>query len=361
MAGEARADPYAATMPRRLLTSCALALVLVTVAACADTPPRDVGESTVEPAPGFAVEANVVVGLDRPTQMIAGPDGRLWVAQLAGPEGAGQGQVVAVGRDDGTIEVLVEGLDKPTGLAFAAGALWIQQPRSLLRAVVEQPTTAPAIAATEVVVDDLPNNGRSQGTLTVTADGVLVYATSGARDGDQPAAGSGALWELDPAAPRAIRPLARGLKNGYARVELDDGAMAVTDVLEPLPGVTPEDELNVLRRPGGDFGWPTCVGNREPVADLGATPRTCRDTLAPIALLGAGATPTSVVVAPWDPSLLVVARWNSRDVVGVPLAGGAPRTLLRLSGRPQHLLVDDDGILVSDHAEGVVHRLSPDG
>ncbi|HSJ45996.1 MAG TPA: hypothetical protein VK923_15075 [Euzebyales bacterium] len=76
----------------------------------------------------------LVSGLEGPTQMIVGPDDRLWVAQLVGGENAGTGQVVAVDRDSGELDVLVDGLDKPTGIAWLDGGLWIATPTSVLRA-----------------------------------------------------------------------------------------------------------------------------------------------------------------------------------------------------------------------------------
>ena len=65
--------------------------------------------------------------LTGPTQVIRGADGRLWVAELNGGESDGTGRVVAL-DDDGTVaDVLLDGLDKPTGITLAGGALWVMQ------------------------------------------------------------------------------------------------------------------------------------------------------------------------------------------------------------------------------------------
>lgn len=333
-------------------------LIALGVVGCGE-PADDTGDASVAVASGYELEFDVVTGLDGPTQMIEGPDGRLWVAQLAGPEGAQQGQVVAVDvpSSSGT-EVLLDGLDKPTGLAVLDGALWIQQRRSLLRASLREGEGGPAVGETELVLDRLPYNGRSEGTLTVTPDQTLLYETSGALAGDRAVEESGMLWELDPAAPERPDPIGTGLKNAYAHVFLDDGSLAITDVLEPLPGVEPQDEVNLLRVEGSDFGWPRCVNEAVPVTRFGATEPACRETVVPLALLGTGTTPTSVVVPPWDPGVVLLARWSARDVVRVPLAGGEQQQVLSFDGRPQHLLVRDDHVLVSDHATGRIHRLS---
>lgn len=333
-----------------------LAVAAAIVVGCGASPPEQ-DRAGPRAAPGYAVEIDVVAGLERPTQMVVGPDGRLWAAQLAGAEGAGEGEIVAVDPDAGTLDVLADGLDKPTGLALLDGAVWIQQRRSLLRAPLRETASGVSVGAPEVLLDGLPFNGRSEGTLTVTPQGTLLYETSGARSGADVVADSGRLWELDPHAPDSPRVVATGLKNAYAHTVLDDGSIVVTDVLEPLPGVEPDDEVNRLTAPGGDFGWPRCTGDNEPVTQLGATGQDCAGAMAPVARLGPGATPTAVVVAPWDSQSLLVARWNVGDVVRVPLSGGPPRTVLDLPGRPQHLLVQDDAVLVSDHQQGVVHRL----
>lgn len=337
---------------RPALVFTVLALGVAVSTACG----RGEDSGTTQVADGLTV---VVDGLDGPTQMIEGPDGRLWVAQLAGPENAGRGEVVAIDPEEPSRrQVLLDGLDKPTGIAVLDGALWIQQPTSLLRAPLDLTAPPAQVDTPEVVLDDLPNNGRSQGTLTVTPDGTLLYETSGARRGSDSVEGSGILWELDPDDPGTPRVRARGLKNAYARTLLPDGRLVLTDVLEPLPGVAAEDEVNVLAADGGnaDFGWPRCVGDRQPVVDLGVGEADCQDTAAPIALLGTGSTPTSVVLSPWDPDQLLVARWNAGDVVMVPLAGGTPQVVIDALEHPQHLLVVDDHVLVTDHATGTISR-----
>ena len=69
---------------------------------------------------------------------------------------------------------------------------------------------------------------------------------------------------------------------------------------------------------GDDFGYPRCVGDRRPVVELGAVAATCALTPPTHAIFAAGATPTSVAVAPWDPATLLVALWNRGEVVAVP-------------------------------------------
>jgi glucose/arabinose dehydrogenase len=304
---------------------------------------------------GLLVE-QAATGLVGPTQMIAGPDGRLWVAQLAGAENAGRGQVVAVDLESGAHEVLLDDLDKPTGLAWLDGALWIATPTQVVRAAGDPPSRP------HVVLDDLPNNGRSNGTLTVTPEDHLLFETSGRERAGGAVKGSGALWIIDPARPR--RPphmLASGLKNAYAHVYDRDGRLWATEVAEPIGGVAAPDEVNRIT-PGGDHGWPACVGDRDPVDAFGGDEDRCGRTVRPHATFTpTGATPTSVVVSPFDDTELLVALWNTDRVAAVPLDGGVARDLLTGLDHPQHLLVDRDALLVSDHGTGTIWRVRPEG
>lgn len=306
---------------------------------------------------GVAVE-QVVAGLEGPTQMIDGPDGRLWIAQLAGGENAGDGQVVAVERDgDGEPEVLLDGLAKPTGIAWLDGALWIATPTAVLRAAGDPP------GAPQPVVTDLPNNGRSQGTLTVTPDGELLYGVTGRERDGGGVEGSGALYVLDPAAPDAPRRLASGFKNAYAHVYDRDGQLWTTEVAEPIGGASAPDEIDRVVA-GADHGWPACVGVREPVDAFGGDEQRCADTVPPVATFDpAGVTPTSIVVDPADPDRFIVTLWNAGRVVTVPVDGGTePEDLLTGLEHPQHLLIaDGDAVLVSDFETGTIWRVTRQG
>jgi glucose/arabinose dehydrogenase len=300
----------------------------------------------------------LVAGLEAPTQMIVGPDDRLWVAQLAGPENAGTGQVVAVDPDSGAREVLVDGLDKPTGIAWLDGSLWIATPTALLRARGNPPDRPRQYLA------GLPNNGRSNGTLTVSPDDRLLYETSGRERAGGAVAGSGALWLIDPNAqvPTAPVQVASGLKNAYAHVYDASGQLWTTEIAEPIGGTAAPDELNRVVA-GVDYGWPSCVGEREPVAAFGGDEQRCRETGLPHTTFEpVGATPTAVVVSPFDPDQLIVALWNASRVVTVPVSGERrPEDLLLGLDRPQHLLVDGDALLVSDHATGTIWRVRAEG
>lgn len=333
--------------------------VLVAACSTAGTDPGGTASDASEGAVGVGQRLRVerlVSGLRGPTQMIVGPDDRLWIAQLAGGENAGTGQVVAADADAGAQEVLLDSLDKPTGIAWLDGALWIATPTALLRAEGNPPGTP------EVVLDGLPNNGRSNGTLTVTPERRLLYETSGRERDGGAVDGSGALWLLDPAAPDTPDRLATGLKNAYAHVYGDDGTLWTTEVAEPIGGASAPDEVDRVTR-GADHGWPACVGDREPVPSFGGDEARCRDTVRPhLTFEPVGVTPTSIVVNPLAADQFVIALWNAGRVVTAPISGGGEISdLVTGIARPQHLLVDGDALLISDHADGTIWRVRTDG
>jgi glucose/arabinose dehydrogenase len=306
----------------------------------------------------------VVRGLRGPTQMIVGPDQRLWVAQLAGEENASQGQVVAVSLATGEQQILLEQLFKPTGIAILADALWIAAGRDLLRAPL---SVTGEVGPVETILKDLPFNGRSQGTLTVSPAGHLIFETSGQRNGNQAIEGSARLWELDPAEPTQPRLIASGLKNAYAHTFDTAGRLWITDVHDDrVNDEAPPDELNLWVE-GADFGWPPCFGYQQPALNYGGTTESCATTRSPVVLFPPHSTPTSVVASPWEENTLLVALWGppEQTIVRVPFtligdnAVGQVEPFVSGMQNPQHLLLLPDGtLLASDFSAGVIYRLN---
>ena len=293
--------------------------------------------------------------------MTLAPDGRLWLTQLAGGENAGQGQVVAIELETGEREVLLTDLSKPTGLAVLDANLWLASSNNLLRA----PISDTGVGTPEVVLEDLPFNGRSNGTLTVTPDGNLLFETSGRRQGNEAQEGSGTLWELEPTNPTEPAPLATGLKGAYAHAFDADGNLFTTEIGDdPVNGQAPPDELNLVVS-GGNYGWPQCFGEQQPAENYGGTEEACQETLSPLALFAPQSTPTSVVASPFAENTLLVALWGpaERGVVQVSYDLDAPAAtevtpFIEGLELPQSLLnLPDGSLLVSAFAAGVVYRV----
>lgn len=348
-------------------------LLVLAALGCAeeDDPGPDDGQpGTAEP--GYLIQT-LIHGLPGPTQLAWHPDGRLLIALLGeGGEGSETGRIVAVDLSSAATEggtrrpepdVLVDGLDTPTGLAVAGDTLWIMERTRLV--------TAPlAGGATTIVRDDLPTNGRSNGSLTVLADGRLLFDTSGRQTDGVAEEGSGVLWSLDPTDPEAAElPALVGMKHAYATAEDGRGGLLVTEIGDGrYDGERPPDEvvalpdLDAADAPVADGGWPQCIGDRLPVAEHGGTPERCADTLRSLTLFEPSATPTGIAVAPWDDTRAVVALWVPGDLVEIPIEPGPGPDDAPVGGTviaagldgPQHLLADRWQLLVSAHRQGAI-------
>ncbi len=348
--------------------SVVVLVVWVLAAACGSS-----SESATEESPSFTVTP-IVEGLAGPTQIAWHPDGRLLVAVLGpGGERAETGQILAIDfpgpTEEGglleavTVDVLVDGLDTPTGVTVAGNALWIMERTRLVTAPLEGgPVT--------VVRDELPSNGRSNGSLTTAPDGRLLYDTSGKRQGEAAAEGSGVLWSLDPLDySMADVAVLVGMKHAYATVIDGSGGLLVTEISDGYyDGKRPFDEVVVIDEglPSGapaDGGWPQCVSGRVPVVNFGGTEERCEQTVPSVALFDIAATPTGIAIAPWDSTRAVVALWVTGDIVEFPIGlGGAesadapvtPTPIVSGLANPQHLLADGDRLLASIHGDGSI-------
>ena len=251
----------------------------------------------------------------------------------------------------------------PTGIALLDGDLWIATKRELLRASLEHVDEEGVAGPVEAMLSDLPFDGRSNGTLTITPERMLVFETSGARFGGEPTAGSATLWRLDPAKPEEPEALATGLKSAYGHAFDAAGRLWVTEIgADLVNGVAPPDELNLVAA-GADFGWPQCYAAQQPALNYGA--RRC---VVWYALAGCACPHAArrVVASPWEPDTLLVALRGKGEIarVRVDYAGdnarGEVETFVSGLIRPQHLLAwDEDSLLVSDQATGRVYRIYP--
>ena len=342
-------------LPCRRLVIALVAVAALALGACGDAAPELPPGITVADGLSITVYAE---GFDRPTQLTRTADGDLLVAELAGGENDASGRLLLVDGDDlDQRTVLQTDLDKPTGIAVTGDQVWIMERERLAVTTIEPG------APVETIAGDLPNNGRSQGTLTVSPDGQLLFNTSGRKRGAERTAGSGILWSVDPTSPTAAPPteIAQGFKHAYAHTFTADGQLWSIEMTDGnFDGERAGDELLAIQ-PGDDAGWPFCVDDNRPVVEFGGTPERCEAVPRSHALFGPGATPTDIVVAPWDPGTFLVALWIPGTVVSVPVEpSGAPyagEVVIDGIESPQALLVDGDQVLVVDHETGAVFAL----
>ena len=307
---------------------------------------RAVETATPTPPPFDLADGFTAVSLSYqfrgPTQFFIDHD-TLWVAHLNGGEGAVEGQVLQIDLASGEETVVLEKLDKPTGITLLDEAIWVATRDELLRAPLDN------LKAVEAVLTGLPNNGRSNGTLTVTPNGTLLYEVSGRRSNPE----SGRLYEYDPATGQS-RIVATGLKNAYAHTFDENGRLWITEIADgTLNDVTYPGEINLVVE-GADFGWPTCYGR-------GLAGSDCDGTRPAVKVLPENSTPTGIAVSPFSVDTLFVALWLTGEVIEVPLSfvgdnvRGGERPFIQNMQNPQHLFTHPDGSLwVSDFATGKI-------
>jgi hypothetical protein len=278
------------------------------------------------------------------------------VAELNGTEGGATGRVLHYASFDADPVVLIDGLLTPTGVAVDGDRLWVMEQRTLTVGPLADP------ADRSVVLDELPFNGRSEGTISAVPGGGILFDTSGRRERDRLATGSGSLFYLSGPDADPIE-FATGFKHAYAQTPLGDGRWFVTEISDgQLNGGVPPDELLIVAE-GDDFGYPRCIGDGEPVLAFEVPAAECAALPGSHALLPKGSTPTGVAIAPWDPDLVLVALWNAGRIVVVPVAAAdqphEPEVVVDAITHPQHLLADGDRVLVTDHTGGRILAIHP--
>ena len=338
----------------------------------------DHGLSELEVVNGLDVTL-FATGLTQPHSLAVSDDGVLFVSL---PK---VGQVVALIDSDGDgvvdkFHVFATGLDRPSGLAFHQGALYVATASKLLLLL---DTDNDYVAdARQVVNDELPVAKLHWAhALVVGADQHLYLSVAAEVEGDD--------WRR----AALLRVSADGTTELFATGLYDCQGLAVHPLSGSLWGTdnSPEtlgfdihpDELNVIVA-GGDYGWPFCYGNRLPDAELGSV-EICQSTQPSLAQLHANSTPRGLAFgatlqAPSQfQSMLYMALQGSDygkheqgfRLMGVPIGddgrivGWGIDLISGWSvdgkpwGQPTDCVVGADGCLyVSDRLAGCIYRIS---
>jgi glucose/arabinose dehydrogenase len=317
----------------------AVICTLMFVASCSKGQPNNSDKPT---------KSTVVSGLSGPTQFQLLDGNRLLIAQLNGDENAKTGQVLIVDRTSGAKTILLRDLDKPTGVLFNTGALWVMTRDNLQRADWDGMGTPGPL---QPVLESLPNNGRSEGTLTVVADDRIAFETTGNIVGGKVVNQSGRLWAYDPVA-KSSAVIAVGVKNAYAHAVLPDGQLLVTEIGDNIESA-PVEELNIVEQadpgtPSVDLGWPDCPGDK-----------TCDGIVSPIATFAPKVTPAGLALSA-DGLTAYVTLLTTGELVAVNVADGQQQVIASGLELPLHVVMGDDGLLlVGEHATGQIVSIKP--
>lgn len=316
--------------------------------------------------------------------MVLGPDGAVYISQPAanqitrlviGADGAVQSQTVAVKE-----------LNRPHGMAFHDGSLYIANTDGVVRTKLGPDGTA---TSTLVYVNHYSKGGGHWTRSILFGPDGGMYVSIGSscnlcveKDSDRAVV---MRYDADGSHGHVY---SRGLRNAVGlAVEPTTHAIWVTqnerDNLTPDHQNLPPEEINILRD-GGDYGWPYCYGDRIPNPEYHDATR-CARTLPPALEMQAHSAPlgitflTNATQLPSDMrgDALVAfhGSWNrttptGAKVVRIHVRDGKPvsyddfitgwqRPDGSRWGRPVDLLVLRDGsLLISDDASGEIVRVA---
>ncbi|MGQ0648852.1 MAG: PQQ-dependent sugar dehydrogenase [Gemmatimonadaceae bacterium] len=318
--------------------------------------------------------------------MARGPDGAVYVSQ---PRSGQITRLVDTNRDGraDSNTVAVSGLNRPHGMAFRDGWLYIANTDAVVRVRLGgngMPTGSP-----EKLAEYSSGGGHWTRTVVFGRDGAMYVSIGSScnvcveRTPDR-----AAVMRYD-ADGRSGRLFSSGLRNAVGMaVHPGTGEIWVTqnerDNLEPDHQDLPPEELNILVD-GGHFGWPYCHSNRVPTPDASVNdPARCPGTIPPALALPAHVAPlgiafldeASALPAEYRGDALVAyhGSWNRDTPVGakvvrIRVANGRPVRSEdfivgwgeggRRWGRPVDVIVAADGsVLVSDDQTGTIYRVT---
>jgi glucose/arabinose dehydrogenase len=298
-------------------------------------------------------------GLEHPTAMAWGPDGRLYVTEDTG-------RVVVARRGSRKPLVVARRLRTPLGMAWRGRTLYVSEQGRLSRFALR----GSALGGRRAVVRGLPFGEHQQDNVMLGPDDRL-YLGSGStcdvcREQDSRSA---TVLSLKPDGSD-LKIVARGLRNpfGLAFRPGTDRLYASVNGRDKLGTATrPEPaESVVLVREGAFYGWPSCWPSYQKRVLAGR----CRGVTPPVAYLEPHSSADGIAFWRGD---LFVALWgqylssrHGRKLVRIelPKDGRATRvsTFARGFDHPLALVVDPQGgLLVADWGRGVIYRISAPG
>ncbi|HSB61882.1 MAG TPA: PQQ-dependent sugar dehydrogenase [Vicinamibacteria bacterium] len=354
--------------------------------------PRPEGVEVRVP-PGFKVEV-VAEGFEVPRFMLLGPSQEILLSDSA-RDGGGAVYVLRAGRD-GRIEQktkIVEGLNRPYGLALWKDYLYLAEPDSVKRCKYDPGAMKAASPLEEVV--SLKGLGMGHWTRTLLFDrkGEKMYVTVGSASnvdaGEDPRRAAINRYDPDGSGHEIV---ATGLRNviGLRWLPGTDTLWAATQERDGLGDDLVPDYFTSVK-PGAFYGWPYAyIGPHEDPRRKGERPELVQKTVVPDVLLGAHVAVLDFVFyggKAFPPEyrggafLAQHGSWNRSKRVGYNLAfvpfkdgrpAGEPREFLsgfmlapdkaEVWGRPVGLLEMPDGsLLMTDDGGGRVWRISHGG
>ena len=350
------------------------------LAACAPAGWSPAQDGAIRLPPGFRLDT-FASGLGSPRFLAVSPSGDIFVSVPS------RGQVVALpdrtgrGRADQVV-VYASGLNRPHGLAFFQGFLYVAE----TDAVVRFPYRPGELAGgkPEAVVRDLPSGGGHwTRTIAFGPDGKMYLSVGSSCNAcEERDPRRAAILQFNPDGTRE-RIFARGIRNAVGiTFQPQTGELWATNNGRDWLGDNLPPETILIVKDGAHFGWPYCYGRRVPDPDHGR-PDFCKTTALPAVEIQAHSAPLGLVFYTGgmfprefrgDLFVGLHGSWNRSEptgykVIRIPMQDGKPAAPQDFAtgwlqgshaqGRPVDVITGKDGALyVSDDRAGVIHRIS---
>jgi glucose/arabinose dehydrogenase len=359
-------------------------LLLVLFVSCGRAEKLDL--SRLKAPSGFQVR--VFAEVPHPRMMAFSPGGVLLATDTT------DGKILAFpdakhsGRAEKTVTVAGD-LNAPHGIAFQNGKLYVAETNQVRRYDWDESNLR---ATHSQVIAQLPKGGMHfTRTLLFTNGKMYVAAGSDCNACEEEDKRRAAVSEFNEDGSDG-HIFATGLRNavGLALNPKTGTIWTTENGRDWLGDNLPPDEINDLGKSGGDFGWPSCYGDRTPdTSRSGAGAKRCESTFPPKVKLQAHSAPLglafysgSMFPPEYRGDLFVALHgsWNRKTPTGYKLIRvklndkGEPQGTedfitgwLRPEetrrgvwmGRPVGLVVGPDGALyISDDSAGVIYRVT---
>jgi glucose/arabinose dehydrogenase len=231
---------------------------------------------------GFQVE-EFAAGFQKPRVMITAPSGDILVA-----DSAAKGAVIVLSAKDRDRRTLIDGLDRPYGMAFWKDYLYVAEPMSVKRYPFDKAATT-AGKGEEVVSLAGFDKGHWTRSLTFSPKGDKMYigVGSGSNITPEDTPRRATILECNPDGSNCA-PYAAGIRNPTG-INFRPGTTELWASVQERDGLgddlVPDFLIRVKR--GGFYGWPWAYyGPNEEPRNAGGNPELVKKTLVPDVSLG---------------------------------------------------------------------------